>query len=149
MQPAVVQNSDAAAVLTKAVLPASDLLGLSRTALSRILGVSVASASRLGKQRLTSKENYVATQALGAALRAAGVEAILYESARDPKHGANVAVFEPKAFSGTRPEAPETWTMTLSMDRVDVARKSFFAARVLSFQRADFLSRGRMPSLAV
>lgn len=52
MQPAVVQSSDAAAVLTRAVLRASDLLGLSRTALSRILGVSVASASRLGKQRL-------------------------------------------------------------------------------------------------
>jgi hypothetical protein len=40
-------RSDAAAVLTKALLRSADLLGLSSAALARVLGVSEASVSRL------------------------------------------------------------------------------------------------------
>lgn len=63
MSLAAVDAPEAGPVLTKAVLRAAEILELSRTELSRILGVSVASASRLGKQRSlepSSKEGELA-----------------------------------------------------------------------------------------
>ena len=61
--PRPLEAPDRASVLTKAALRAADLLGLTRSDLSRILGVSGASASRLGRTRTVdpnSKEGELA-----------------------------------------------------------------------------------------
>lgn len=92
---------------------------------------------------LTSPDHYGATQALGAALRAAGAEAIEYESARDAGHGANVALFTPKAFASPRPTFSEEWLCEL-----DGAAVSFYArgrAGVRTLPREQFTVAGRLP----
>jgi len=55
--PRPAERPDPAGVLTKAALRAADLLGLTRAELSRILGVSAASASRLGRSRSVDPES--------------------------------------------------------------------------------------------
>ncbi|MBW2462406.1 MAG: DUF2384 domain-containing protein [Deltaproteobacteria bacterium] len=49
-------SPDPAEVLTEALLRASDLLGLKKRELSRVLGVSEASVSRLGRSRTLNLE---------------------------------------------------------------------------------------------
>jgi hypothetical protein len=58
---------------------------------------------------LTHPGDYGPTQALGAALRREGVEALEFVSARDPGQGINVALFLPTALAGTRPSFQEAW----------------------------------------
>lgn len=53
---------------------------------------------------LTHPSDYKATQALGLAMRDAGVELFEFQSARDPD-GINVALFSPTHFSSTKPDA--------------------------------------------
>ena len=69
-------------------------------------------------RRFSSKTTYAQTQQLGSDMRAAGVELFRFTSARDPKGGANVALFTPRAFALTRPLAPAaTWTCTVTTRR--------------------------------
>jgi Antitoxin Xre/MbcA/ParS C-terminal toxin-binding domain/Antitoxin Xre-like helix-turn-helix domain len=49
--PTTAERPKPALVLTKAALRAADILGLNRAELARILGISAASASRLGRTR--------------------------------------------------------------------------------------------------
>jgi hypothetical protein len=51
ISPRPAQDLDRAAILTKAALRAADALGLTRAELASILGISAASASRLGRAR--------------------------------------------------------------------------------------------------
>ena len=57
------------------------------------------------KTVLTSKTNYQATQALGAAMREGGTHVVRYPSARDPEGGACIGIFDPVAFDGA-PKLP-------------------------------------------
>src|SRR5690606_29169077 len=58
---------------------------------------------------LTHRSDYRATQALGSAMREAGVEAFEYPSARCPQGGNNVALYTPAAFSEKRPRNLQPW----------------------------------------
>ena len=101
------------------------------------------------QQALASRTSYAATQPLGTAMRAAGVEAFRYVSARDARGGVNVGVFAPRAFAGRRPRRIETWRCIAAPDGVELAKRDYFERTVHRFPRADFLVKGRLPSPAV
>lgn len=58
---------------------------------------------------LTDRRSYAATQALGTAMREAGIDAFEYRSARDPARGLNVALFTPAAFADREPGGLDEW----------------------------------------
>lgn len=58
---------------------------------------------------LTHRSEYHATQALGSAMREAGIEAFEYPSARCPERGINVALYTPAAFAAPRPQEMQPW----------------------------------------
>ena len=92
---------------------------------------------------LASPSDYRASQALGTAMRAAGVEAFEFVSARDPAGGLNVALFTPRAFARKEPVSQEAWLCELTGERV-----RFRAARgheLHEFPLARFLVAGRLP----
>lgn len=67
---------------------------------------------------LTDRAQYGPTQALGAAMRAAGIEAFEYRSARDPEGGINVALFRPRALAVHRPVFEDRWLCELTAEQV-------------------------------
>lgn len=92
---------------------------------------------------LASPSDYRASQALGTAMRAAGIEAFEFVSARDPEGGLNVALFTPRAFAKKEPVSQEAWLCELSGERV-----RFRAARghdLHDFPLALFQVAGRLP----
>jgi hypothetical protein len=95
---------------------------------------------------LASKTSYAATQELGRDMRAAGVEAFLFPSARDPARGANAALFVP-CFARPRPEALATWTCIADAARVEIASRDLLATRRqrFAFERHTFEVAGRLP----
>lgn len=100
---------------------------------------------------LASPSSYVATQALGTAMRAAGVQAFRFRSARDVARGTNMGVLDPEAFGRRQPRDFETWHCTASRERVEMASRrwaSRFDAAVHTFPRAQFLVQGELPAPA-
>lgn len=59
-------------------------------------------------------DDYTATQAFAREAREAHIGAIVYESVRDPAHGACVAVLSPDAFEDGQIPVPETWYLTVT-----------------------------------
>jgi hypothetical protein len=100
------------------------------------------------RERIASPVAYGESQALGAAMREAGVEAFRYPAARDPEGGVNLALFTPSAFAARRPDSLETWTCVASRNRVEFQRKDFFATASASFPREAFLVKGALPAPA-
>jgi RES domain-containing protein len=98
--------------------------------------------------RVSSPARYEDSQALGAAMRAAGVEAFRYRSARDPAGMDNVALFTPRAFAAQRPEMLGSWICGATRDRVEFQRKDFFDRSAFAFERSVFLVGGRLPQPA-
>lgn len=98
---------------------------------------------------ISSKVSYAAAQRLGAEMRADGVEACLYVSARAAGRGVNLAVFE-NVFKPPRPSDEERWVCTASRKRVELR-----AARMLgreeshAFDREQFLVAGKLPAPAL
>lgn len=121
-------------------------LSLFRAGVRTRRGVDLTARAFAAHRRvLTSRVDYRATQLLGASLRKARVDVVLYESARDPDRGLNVAVFAPSAFERKTPEPPETWIMTAARESVEIVKKSFFERERIVFPRAVFLVGNRLP----
>ena len=93
---------------------------------------------------IASPVDYVETQALGDELRAAGVEAVRYPSARDPDGGVNVGVYTPAALRGT-PHSLESWHCSAGLERVELARRDYFNRAFYAFSRDIFLVNGALP----
>lgn len=70
------------------------------------------------RDALASPSDYRASQALGSRVRAAGIEAFEFQSARDREGGINLALFVPAAFAGNNPVSQEPWLCELTGDRV-------------------------------
>jgi RES domain-containing protein len=100
------------------------------------------------QKTLASRSSYVATQALGTAMRDAAVEAFRYASARDVRGGVNVGVFSPRAFAGRRPRRIENWHCVAARDHVEIAKRDYFERVVHRYPRAEFLVQGTLPSPA-
>jgi hypothetical protein len=101
------------------------------------------------RRAIASPTRYTATQALGAAMRAAGVELVRYPSARDAAGGVNVAAFSPIVFGAARPRGLETWHCTASRDRVELTKRDYFGRDSYAFPRETFLVGGALPAPAV
>jgi hypothetical protein len=97
---------------------------------------------------IASPTSYAVTQAIGRAMRASGVEAARYPSAR-LTGGVNVAVFAPPVFRGVVPRGLETWHSAATRERVEVIRRDYFTPAQWTFTREQFLVDGRLPAPAV
>lgn len=98
---------------------------------------------------IASPTTYAASQSLGAAMRAAGVELFRYPSARDPERGVAVGMFTPAPFGRARPRQLQTWRCVASVETVELSKRDYFARHTLVFPREAFLVRGRLPAPAV
>jgi hypothetical protein len=61
----------------------------------------------------TDPNDYLATQRFAKVAREAGVDAIRYESVRDPDHGGAVAVLNARGFKPRKPLQQDTWFLTV------------------------------------
>jgi len=89
-------------------------------------------------ETLSAPDAYAETHPLGAAMRASGVEAFRYGSARDVEGGVNVGLFSPRAFAAKLPESPEGWSAVLNRDAVEFVKKDLFQPRTFRFSREQF-----------
>ena len=96
--------------------------------------------------QIFSKSTYAHSQPLGAQMRAAGVEAFLFTSARDVDGGTNVGLFEP-CFTKRSPYDLKTYFCTTSDDAVEIARKDVTVRNPdrYAFPRRQFLVGGVVP----
>jgi hypothetical protein len=69
----------------------------------------------------TDRTSYAQTQAFAAVAREAAVEAIRYESVRDPEHAACAAALTPSAFQRPNPRRQQTWFIVAARTRVRCA----------------------------
>ncbi len=114
-------------------------------------GVDLSSpAFKASLRKICSPTGYTASQRLGTEMRADGIEAVRYPSARDPRRGMNVALFSPAAFAAPAPLAtPETWycTVTAAHD-VEFRHERALTIDTEAFPRSTFLVGGALPAPA-
>jgi hypothetical protein len=96
---------------------------------------------------LSHPSDYRDSQAVGRAMREAGVAAFEYVSARDPDCGVNVAVFSPEALAHDKPGYMENWLAETCGEyvRFSAGRSS----RVFEFPLVQFAADGTLPQPAV
>ena len=87
--------------------------------------------------------DYSATQALGAAMREAGINLFEYHSARDVEAGLNLALFHPRPFTRKAPTWQDAWLCQLTADHVRFRRTGDGTLHDFAFEQ--FLFRGRLP----
>lgn len=97
------------------------------------------------RQEIASPSEYGSAQALGSAMRQAGVEGFRFPSARDREGGANVGLFTPKVFGNAEPRQFETWHCTASRQEVECVRRDFTETSAFTFAREEFLVGGDLP----
>ncbi len=101
------------------------------------------------RAEIASPVSYAAGQALGSDMRAAGIQAFRYPSARDPEGGTNVGVLDPVAFGRRRPHGFENWHCTATRARVEFRKRDYFERRRLAFGLEQFVVEGRLPAPAL
>lgn len=89
--------------------------------------------------------DYGPCQDLADAARAAGMEALRYESVRDPARRANVALMACAAFAAPAPVGRATWRLRLGPAGAQAVRE--FPAARLGFDRAAFAADPRIAAL--
>lgn len=99
-------------------------------------------------EAIHSKTDYAPSQQLGGELRAAGIDAFAYDSARAPGGGTNYGLLAP-VFASSRPTRFRTWTCSATKDLVEFRERNFLKPRALSFPRAAFLCPKALPSPAI
>jgi RES domain len=92
---------------------------------------------------LRDRRHYGATQALGSAMRDAGIDAFEYRSARDPQQGLNVALFTPAALGTPKPDILDEWLCQTRADRVTYYSRP--GGGVRDFPLDSFLVDGELP----
>lgn len=97
--------------------------------------------------KLTDCCSYAVTQALGSAMRSAGVDAFEFTSARDPNKKLNVALCTPSAFVNSSPSSYQRWTSETTADGVVFFCNDDFSIR--HFNLATFLVDSILPMPAV
>src|SRR5262245_43850211 len=90
--------------------------------------------------------DYEPCQALAVAARAASIDVIRCESARDPHHGVNIAVLACRAFASAEPVAQQTWR--LHFGSAGVRGLCTFPDQRMEFDRDSFARDPRVASLS-
>ncbi len=93
----------------------------------------------------THPTDYEACQALADTARAADVEAILYQSVRDPEGGLNIAVLFPRAFARKQPVERINWRIRLAKTGIQALCE--FPMRRIGFAVEDFAGDPRIAAL--
>jgi hypothetical protein len=98
--------------------------------------------------RISDKISYEDSQAVGAAMRDAGVEAFLYVSARDPRQGLNLGLISPRAFAMTDvpSSSQQTWAVTATAEGALFVRGIGTGPKKLHYAREVYLVHGRLPA---
>ena len=101
-------------------------------------------------EKISSPADYSHSQSLGLKMRDDGVEAFLFNSARDPEHGVNAAVFSPRAFAhknihGAR---QQTWACVIRPHVAYFHKKLGNKRQDFAFYKQQFLVDGRLPTPA-
>jgi hypothetical protein len=97
---------------------------------------------------ISSKTSYTASQPLGTQMRAEGVQAFLYASAR-AEHGTNAGLFSP-VFETRSPDPKiRGWACTTTLARVEFRETNTLQPRQLAFRREDFTVGGHLPHPAL
>ena len=105
---------------------------------------------RAHRAAISSPVSYAASQALGRAMRDAGVELFLYASARDAEAGLNVGAFTPAVFRSAKPQHFQRWQCTATPAVVEFVRRDLWGERErYEFARAPFLVAGVLPAPGV
>jgi hypothetical protein len=94
------------------------------------------------RARWTDPAEYAGCQALARTAREAGVEAIRYESVRDPERGGCAALLSPRVFAPPSPQRQQTWLLRVSRERVVWQRTGVLATETHAF---DASAWARMP----
>jgi len=94
---------------------------------------------------VSSPVSYAASQVLGREMRAAGVEAFRYRSARDVDGGTNLGLFTPAAFAVSRPDSLQTWYCVAVRAVVELSRSDLLARGAFRFPRERFEVDGELP----
>jgi hypothetical protein len=97
------------------------------------------------REEISSPLTYAHSQPLGREMREAGVEACLFDSAREPG-GVNVALFTPRAFAARKPSAPESWRCVATRRYVELMKKDVLRRVAHRFVRGQFEVGGRLPA---
>ena len=84
------------------------------------------------------------SQPLGAEMRARGVLAFLFRSARAPGEGKNIALYAP-LFTKKTPLGFSQWVSTTSQSRVEIAARDPLHPARLAFSRDEFEVKGVLP----
>ncbi len=100
------------------------------------------------RKAIASPVRYASSQALGHAMRTAGVELFRYPSARDASGGVNVGAFTHAVFGRSQPQGFESWHGTATRDLVELTKGGYFERESFSFPREQFLVDGLLATPA-
>ncbi|KXG88011.1 RES family NAD+ phosphorylase [Agrobacterium bohemicum] len=93
----------------------------------------------------THPTDYEPCQALADVARAADIEAILYQSVRDPDSGLNIALLTPLAFARKQPVERVSWRIRLA--KTGIQALCDFPMRRIGFAVEDFAGDPRIAKL--
>ncbi|BCG65846.1 MAG: toxin [Methyloprofundus sp.] len=94
-------------------------------------------------QEISSPTQYTQSQQLGSAMRAGGVEAFEYLSARDPQKGICVGLFTARAFRHKNPNNMSQWLCETTAN--EVLFKQLGSNTITSFKLAAFQVDAKLP----
>lgn len=95
------------------------------------------------QHEIASPTQYTQSQQLGSAMRASGVEAFEYSSARDPQKGICVGLFTARAFRHKHPKNMSQWLCETSAN--EVLFKPLGSSVITSFKLEVFLVDAKLP----
>ncbi len=98
-------------------------------------------------EQLRNRASYQCTQALGVAMRGAGVTAFEYFSARDSNKGINIALFEAEALIVNEPLYKSQWICSTTSNNVRFVSRD--DSKVYGFNINEFLVAGYLPCAAI
>lgn len=94
--------------------------------------------------QISHKQSYEYSQALGAAMRAADIEAFIYFSARTQKPGKNIAAFTPTVFQKKNNQYihhQQNWLCIANQHRIEFTRLGILERERLIFSTNSYLER--------
>ena len=126
--------------------------GVERTAFQAAIkaGKAIDLTNALFKRKAaqwTNLSDYSACQDLADIAREAAVEAILYQSVRDPEQGLNVALLTPSAFSSKKPLAASTRTWRFHITRESVRALREFPQETIEFPKELWADDPRLQNI--
>jgi hypothetical protein len=98
---------------------------------------------------IESKVDYSHTQQLGGAMRADGVDAFLFASARDKNRGRNIGLFHPAVFGSSEPKQQMLWHSFETRGHMRFYRAVPGQERTMEFAMGEFMVDDRLPMPAI